>query len=204
MRLKMHHMGVDRGMSCLLRSRGSLGWNLDSDRMGGWGKHGNDTSKKSLSALRREKRHTVSSTTNYGSDLAAPLGGHTDEAGVPIVTTSEFGLNGPQAVSTRCNSMSVPSGGDLDSGGLPGNKEVINFSNTCGLSISGGIAPGENHIVFGKPYILAAKQEVRNPNYANAHANGAMEDGNTLPVVFDEDPGLISLKGDAAWLRSRG
>eukprot|EP00737_Agarophyton_chilense_P001451 gb/GEZJ01001630.1/.p1 GENE.gb/GEZJ01001630.1/~~gb/GEZJ01001630.1/.p1 ORF type:complete len:1145 (-),score=174.21 gb/GEZJ01001630.1/:13081-16113(-) len=171
-------------------------------KIGGWGKHGKDSPKKSLSALRRKKRSNASSTANHGS--TAPLEGHTGGAGVPIVTAGEFGLNGPQAVSARSNSMSVPSGGDLDSGGLPGNKEMIDFASTGSLPTSGGIAPDENHTVYGKPNVLAAKQEVRNPNYANGHANGALEEGNTLPVVFEKDSGLAPLKGGAAWRRSRG
>ncbi|KAI0562513.1 Serine/threonine-protein phosphatase 4 regulatory subunit 4 [Gracilaria domingensis] len=177
-----------------------------SQKVMGWGKQGKDTPKKTLSALRRKKK----SHTNppAPSQNTVPLEGHTGGAGVPIVTAGEFGLNGPQVVSARSNSISVPPSGNTDDRRLSENEDVADFASTGSLPTAehalSGMASDENHTGYANQRVLAATHDVHGSKYANGHINGSLEEGNTLPVIFEKDSGLTPLKGGAAWRRSRG
>eukprot|EP00178_Gracilaria_changii_P027958 TRINITY_DN936_c0_g1_i5.p1 TRINITY_DN936_c0_g1~~TRINITY_DN936_c0_g1_i5.p1 ORF type:complete len:1238 (-),score=195.70 TRINITY_DN936_c0_g1_i5:28663-32376(-) len=177
-----------------------------AQKMTGWGKHGQDIPKKTLSAFRRKKKSYTASTAATHS--ISPLEGHTGGAGVPIVTAGEFGLNGPQVVSARSNSISVPPSTNTDDELLSASEDVTDFASTSSLptterTSNGGLASDENHNGYANQHI-AANHEVRGSKFTNGHINGSIEEGNTLPVIFEKDSGLTPLKGGAAWRRSRG
>lgn len=177
-------------------------------KMTGWGKHGKDTPKKTLSALRRKKKNVA--VTSASAENHMPVEGHTGGAGVPIVTAGEFGLNGPQPVSTRSKSIAVAPVSGIDDGRHAGNTGVTDFASSSSLpttELSGtGVVNGDDKHAGGyiNSNMLAANNGLHPSGYANGTMNGGIEEGNTLPVIYEKESGLAPLKGGAAWRRGRG
>lgn len=175
---------LPRQLSMESRSKKKDASAKDEDQsLSGWGKHGKDSPKKTLSSLGRRRRKKRTEAQNMPSEGGTEM--------PASMSAEEFGIAGPRVLAARAKSINAESSpvgalgmADFASmGSMPG-SETVDASKRS----SRGKGKDSGHIAHTRG--------------SNIGANG-VEEGRTFPVVVEKDSDVLAFKGSAPWKRAK-